>query len=248
MNIYGLVGRSLSHSFSEKYFSEKFEREHTSNCQYRNFELKDLEKEIHGLKNNPDLKGLNVTIPYKTEIIAFLDELSEECEVINAVNCIKITDGKWKGFNTDITGFERSFVPHLRSFHQKALILGTGGASNAVAFVLEKLNIDFLKVSRKKGSSVVSYEEVAEVFSQFQIVINTTPLGTFPKVDDCPPLPYELINDQYYFFDLVYNPAKTKFLSLAEKHAATIENGKEMLAIQAEESWKIWNEWKEVKQ
>ncbi|MGN6193969.1 MAG: shikimate dehydrogenase family protein [Ginsengibacter sp.] len=243
MNIYGLVGRTLSHSFSKKYFSEKFEREHISNCQYRNFELKHLEKEIQRLKNNPDLKGLNVTIPYKTEIIAFLDELSEECQRINAVNCIKITDGKWKGFNTDITGFERSFVPHLRSFHQKALILGTGGASNAVAFVLEKLNIDFLKISRKKNSSaVISYEEVPEIFKQFQIVINTTPLGTSPNVNECPPLPYELVTDQYYFFDLVYNPAKTKFLSLAEKHGATIENGKEMLAIQAEESWKIWHE------
>jgi shikimate dehydrogenase len=243
MKFYGLVGRTLSHSFSEKYFTEKFQREHITNCQYRNFELKELKTEIGKLKNDPDLKGLNVTIPYKTEIIPFLDELSEECKVINAVNCIKITNGKWKGFNTDITGFQRSFVPHLKPFHQKALILGTGGASNAVAFVLEKLNIHFLKVSRQKNSfAVISYEEVPEIFKHFQIVINTTPLGTFPNVNECPPLPYDLITDQYYFFDLVYNPAKTLFLSLAEKHGAAIENGKEMLAIQAEESWKIWNE------
>jgi shikimate dehydrogenase len=243
MNIYGLVGRSLSHSFSEKYFTEKFEKENITGCQYRNFEFKDLTTGIEKLKNDPDLKGLNVTIPYKTEIIPFLDELSEECKQINAVNCIKITDGKWKGFNTDITGFERSFVPHLKSFHQKALILGTGGASNAVAFVLGKLNIDFLKVSRKKDSStVISYEEVPEIFNQFQILINTTPLGTYPNVNECLTLPYELITGQYYFFDLIYNPAKTLFLSLAEKNGATIENGKEMLVIQAEESWRIWNE------
>jgi len=243
MNIYGLVGRTLSHSFSEKYFSEKFQRENIINCQYRNFELKDLKTEIGKLKIDPDLKGLNVTIPYKTEIISFLNELSDECKRINAVNCIKITNGKWKGFNTDITGFERSFVPHLKSFHQKALILGTGGASNAVAFVLEKLNIDFLKVSRNKinSSSVISYDELPAIFRQFQIVINTTPLGTFPNVNECPPLPYELITDQYYFFDLIYNPAKTLFLSLAEKDGATIENGEKMLTIQAEESWKIWN-------
>ena len=204
MNIYGLVGRSLSHSFSEKYFFEKFQRENITNCQYRNFELKDLNKEIGRLKSDPELKGLNVTIPYKTEILPFLDEISEECRQINAVNCIKITDGKWMGFNTDVIGFEKTFVPHLKSFHQKALILGTGGASNAVAFVLEKLHIDFLKVSRKKAASstVVSYEELPEIFHEFQIIINTTPLGTFPGVNECPPLPYQLITEKYYFFDL----------------------------------------------
>jgi shikimate dehydrogenase len=243
MKIYGLVGGSLSHSFSEKYFSEKFQRENITDCQYRNFELKDLEKEIRRLKNDRDLKGLNVTIPYKTTIIPFLDKMSEECRQINAVNCIKIADGKWIGFNTDVIGFEKTFVPYLKPFHQKALILGTGGASNAVAFVLKKLNIDFLKVSRNKinSSSVISYDELPAIFRQFQIVINTTPLGTFPNVNECPPLPYELITDQYYFFDLIYNPAKTLFLSLAEKDGATIENGEKMLTIQAEESWKIWN-------
>ncbi len=244
MNIFGLVGRTLSHSFSEKYFSEKFQRENIINCQYRNFELKNLKTEIGKLKNDPDLKGLNVTIPYKTEILSFLDQLSDVCKKIDACNCIKITEGKWTGFNTDVIGFERSFVLHLKSFHRKALILGTGGASNAVAFVLEKLNIDFLKVSRKNEgcSSVISYEEVPEIFNQFQIVINTTPVGTFPNVHERPPLPYESINDQYYFFDLVYNPAKTLFLSMAEKKGAVIENGSKMLAIQAEESWRIWNE------
>ena len=245
MNIYGLVGRSLGHSFSEKYFFEKFEKENIAGCIYRNFELADLEKEIIELKSNRALKGLNVTIPYKTDIISFLDEISMEAREINACNCIKIKDGKWTGFNTDIIGFETSFVPHLKPFHRKALILGTGGASNAVAFVLKKLNIDFLKVSRNKTESplVISYEDIsAEEMKEYQIVINTTPLGTFPNIHECPPLPYEFVTDQYYFFDLIYNPSKTLFLSLAEKQGAVIENGAQMLAIQAEESWKIWNE------
>ena len=242
MEIYGLLGRSLSHSFSEKYFSEKFQKENITDCQYRNFELKDLEKEIGKLKNEPGLRGFNITIPYKTDIIPFLYELSEESQIIQACNCIKITNGKWIGYNTDIIGFEKSFVPHLKPFHKKALILGTGGASNAVAFVLKKLNIDFLKVSRTKepSSSIISYEDLPEMFPGFQIVINTTPLGTFPNVNDSPPLPYDKVTNQYYFFDLIYNPPKTVFLSLAQKKGATIENGEKMLSIQAEESWRIW--------
>jgi len=244
MEIYGLLGRSLSHSFSEKYFSEKFQKENITNCQYRNFELKDLEKEIGKLKNEPGLKGFNITIPYKTDIIPFLNELTEECQIINACNCIKITNGKWIGYNTDIIGFEKSFVPHLKPFHKKALILGTGGASKAVAFTLEKLKIDFLKVSRKKdpSSSMVSYEDLPEIFPDYQIVINTTPLGTFPNLTEYPPLPYDMVTNQYYFFDLIYNPPKTMFLSLAQKKGATIENGEKMLSIQAEESWRIWKE------
>jgi shikimate dehydrogenase len=207
--------------------------------------LKDLENEIPDLKKIPELAGLNITIPYKTEILSFLDEISAEVSEINACNCIKIKDGKWKGYNTDIIGFEKSFVPHLKPFHKKALVLGTGGASKAVVFVLKKLNIDFLKVSRNKNesASIISYEDIsAALFKEFQIVINTTPVGTFPKVDEMPPLPYELINSQHYFFDLIYNPPKTLFLSLAEKKGAVIENGSKMLALQAEESWKIWNE------
>ncbi len=244
MDIYGLIGRSLGHSFSEKYFFEKFEKENISGCIYKNFELRDLEKEIPELKKNSALKGLNVTIPYKTDVISFLDEISDEVTEINACNCIKIKDGKWIGFNTDIIGFEKAFVPHLKPFHKKALILGTGGASNAVAFVLQKLDVGFLKVSRRENhsSSVISYDNISEeVINQYQIVINTTPLGTFPNVNECPPLPYNHVTNQHYFFDLIYNPSKTLFLSLAEKHGAIIENGAQMLAIQAEESWNIWN-------
>lgn len=245
MKIYGLIGRSLGHSFSEKYFSEKFEKQNIHDCQYRNFELKDLEAEIPVLKENPYLAGLNVTIPYKTDILSFLDESSAEVAEIGACNCIKIKDGKWKGYNTDIIGFEKSFIPHLKALHKKALILGTGGASRAVAFVLKNWGIDFLKVSRNKNESVsiIAYEDItADLFKECQIVINTTPVGTFPKSGEAPPLPYEWVTSHHYFFDLIYNPPKTLFLSMAEKKGAVIENGSKMLALQAEESWKIWNE------
>ncbi len=245
MKIYGLIGRSLGHSFSEKYFSEKFKKENISDCQYRNFEIIDLQKGISVLKSNPALKGLNVTIPYKTDILSYLDEMSDECRKINACNCVKIEEGKWIGYNTDVTGFEKSFIPHLIADHKKALILGTGGASNAVAFVLEKSGINFLKVSRKKNQlpAFISYDDITSAtMAEYQIVINTTPLGTFPNVNECPPLPYESVTRRHYFFDLVYNPSKTLFLALAEKNGAIIENGSKMLAIQAEESWKIWNQ------
>lgn len=245
MRIYGLIGKTLHHSFSKRYFSEKFRSDEIADAKYLNFELKDLGAELPLLKNNPEIKGLNVTIPYKTEIIPFLDELTEECREINACNCIKIKDGKWIGFNTDIIGFEKSFAPFLKPYHKKALIFGTGGASNAVGFVLKKLNIEFLKVSRReiKSSSVISYKDISpELLKEYNVVINTTPVGTSPNINECPDLPYEFITPQHYFFDLVYNPAKTLFLSLAEKRGAFIENGDKMLSIQAEESWEIWND------
>ncbi|MEO9211353.1 MAG: shikimate dehydrogenase [Ginsengibacter sp.] len=244
MEVYGLIGLSLRHSFSKKYFSEKFSRYNITDSQYRNFELKDLNIELPLLKKNPDIKGLNVTIPYKTDVIPFLDELTDECREINACNCIKINNGKWIGYNTDIIGFEKTFAPHLKPNHNKALILGTGGSSNAVAFVMKKLDIDFLKVSRKKnnGTGIIDYSDISdEVLNEFKIVVNTTPVGMFPNMNEYPPLPYESVSTQHYFFDLIYNPSKTLFLSLAEKHGAFIENGDKMLSIQAEESWDIWN-------
>lgn len=245
MKIYGLVGYPLGHSFSQKYFSEKFLVENITDCQYQNFELKDLDKEIPRLKILSNLYGLNVTIPYKTQIISYLDELTDECREMNACNCIKINNGKWIGYNTDVTGFEKSFLPHLKSYHKKALILGTGGASKAVAFVLKKLGIEFLMVTRnkEKSSSEINYDDISEkVLADCNIVINTTPVGMFPNVDAYPMLPYEYITDQFYFFDLIYNPAKTLFLSKAEEKGAVIENGEKMLIIQAEESWKIWGQ------
>lgn len=244
MKVYGLIGKTLHHSFSMRYFSEKFRSEGLIDAQYRNFELQGLATEIPLLKNDSELKGLNVTIPYKREIIPFLDDVTDECLEIKACNCIKIKDGKWTGYNTDVIGFEKTFAPYLKPYHKKALILGTGGASNAVAFVLKKLHIDFLKVSRSDSqhSAVISYEDVtSDLLKRYKVVINTTPLGTSPNVTECPKLPFDSVTDQHYFFDLIYNPSKTEFLHLAESRGAFIENGERMLAIQAEESWEIWN-------
>lgn len=244
MKIYGLIGNPLSHSFSKKYFTEKFSNENINDCEYRNFEIKNLKEEIPLLKNNPFLSGLNVTIPYKSQIIPFLDTISKECNEINACNCIKIDKGIWSGFNTDVTGFEKSFVPFLQSHNVKALILGTGGSSKAVAFVLKRLQIDFLFVSRKKDFSeeMINYESISPlIMKEYFIVINTTPLGMFPNVDSYPQLPYEFVSDKHYFFDLVYNPSRTLFLAKAEAMGAVVKNGEDMLSIQAEESWRIWN-------
>jgi shikimate dehydrogenase len=244
MKIYGLIGNPLSHSFSKKYFTKKFSVESIKDCEYKNFEIKDLQTEIPKLKKNSLISGLNVTIPYKTEIFPFLDKASEVCHEVNACNCIKTDEGKWTGFNTDVTGFEKSFVPYLRSHNTKALVLGTGGSSKAVTYVLKKLNIDFLLVSRKKNISapLINYESISpSVLQEYSIVINTTPVGMFPNVDHYPQLSYEFVTNKHYFFDVIYNPFKTLFLSKAEAMGAVIKNGEDMLAIQAEESWEIWS-------
>jgi shikimate dehydrogenase len=244
MKIYGLIGKSLSHSFSQRYFTEKFLKENISDCRYQNFQIKELAKEIPDLKKLPGLSGLNVTIPYKSDIISFLDHLTEETKEINACNCIQIEEGNWIGHNTDIIGFGKSFLPHLKPFHKKALILGTGGAAKAVAFVLMRSGIQFLEVSRskKEGSSAITYNDLSkEIFEEYSVVINTTPMGMFPSENDYPQLPYQYISSRHYFFDLIYNPEKTLFLAKAEERGAIIENGEKMLRIQAEESWKIWN-------
>ena len=245
MRIYGLIGNPLSHSFSKKYFTEKFSNENINDCEYQNFEIKNLPEEILSLKKNSFLSGLNVTIPYKSQIIPFLDTISREVHEINACNCIKIDGGNWRGFNTDITGFEKSFIPCLRLHNTRALVLGTGGSSKAVAYVLKKLQIDFLFVSRNKDLSreIINYESISSaIMKEYTIVINTTPAGMFPNADRYPQLPYELVSDKHYFFDLVYNPAKTLFLSKAAAMGAVIKNGGDMLSIQAEESWKIWSQ------
>ncbi len=245
MKIYGLVGNPLSHSFSQKYFTAKFGQENLSNCIYLNFETLDLDNEILNLKNNFDLCGLNITIPYKSKIISFLNEVSPECKEIGACNCIKITNKKWTGFNTDVIGFEKTFMPHLKPNHKKALILGTGGSSKAVAYVLGKLGIEYLFVSRKNKmkNKIITYSEITFlVLKDFNIIINTTPAGMFPNDDHSPELPYQFVSENNYFYDLIYNPTKTLFLSKGEERGAVIENGKQMLLIQAEESWKIWNQ------
>ncbi|MEP6949059.1 MAG: shikimate dehydrogenase [Ginsengibacter sp.] len=243
MKIYGLIGNPLSHSFSQNFFTEKFRIENITDCSYLNFEINNLNKEITQLKIDPFLCGLNVTIPYKSQIIPFLDEISEECKEINACNCIKISGGKWAGFNTDVTGFEKSFIPFLRPHQKKALVLGTGGSSKAVTYVLKKSGIEFLLVTTKNEicEGTIHYESISSsLLQEFTIVINTTPAGMYPNVDDYPKIPYEYVSAKNYFFDLIYNPSKTLFLSKAEAMGAIIKNGDQMLVIQAEESWKIW--------
>jgi shikimate dehydrogenase len=244
MKIYGLIGNPLSHSFSQKYFTEKFKKEHITGCSYLNFEIKNLNREIGQLKNDPRLCGLNVTIPYKLQIIPFLDEISRECKEINACNCIKIHNGKWTGFNTDAAGFEKSFVPHLQAHHRKALVLGTGGSSKAVAYVLKKSGIEFLFVTRKKeiAAGAIHYDNILpSLLQEFTIVINTTPAGMYPNINGYPKIPYEYVSERNYFFDLIYNPSKTLFLSKAEAMGAVIKHGEQMLLTQAEESWKVWS-------
>ncbi len=244
MRLYGLIGYPLSHSFSKKYFSKKFEKEHIQGAAFENFSIAHIKLLSDVLKNNPLLLGLAVTIPYKKNIIPFLYEISGAVKKTGACNCIKITDGKLFGHNTDVTGFEKSFIKYLQPHHKKALILGTGGGAAAVEYVLQKLNIDYCFVSRKKDEvkNILSYDDLnKEIFSDYTIIINATPSGMYPNIDEAPKMPYQLLTSKHYLFDLIYNPAKTKFLSLGQLQGASIENGYEMLVLQAEENWKIWN-------
>lgn len=243
MTEYGLIGRNISYSFSKQYFTSKFENEHLD-CRYLNFDLNDVIEFPNILSRHPKLKGLNVTIPYKENIIPFLDKLSENAQKIGAVNTIKIEKGGvLTGYNTDFYGFKKSIQPHLKSHHKKALILGTGGASKAVAYALEQLEIPFSFVSRKYTDRVnFIYTNLNEqVIASHQIIINCTPLGTYPNVDVCPDIPYQFINHHHLLFDLIYNPAETRFLQLGKQRGAQILNGLQMLEFQAEKAWSIWN-------
>lgn len=245
MKTYGLIGYPLTHSFSKKYFTEKIEREGIAGVVFHSFPLKQIEELPELLKSKPQLKGLAVTIPYKEKALKYVSLLSEEVKQIGATNCIRILDGELIAYNTDIIGFERSFVKKLKHNHKKALVLGTGGASKAVQFVLDKLGIDFLIVSRtaKQGTDSIQYEQITEgLIQEYNIIINSTPLGMAPDEDTCPEIPYSFLTADHYLYDLVYEPVKTLFLQKGEKQGTTIENGFEMLIIQAEENWRIWNE------
>lgn len=238
---YGLIGFPLSHSFSPKWFSEKFAAEGID-ATYKAFPLENIES-INDLLANYPLKGLNVTIPYKTGVIDFLDELSPEVGTIGAVNCIDIRNGKRKGYNTDIIGFEQSLTPLLQPHHAKALVLGTGGAAKAVNYVLDKLGIERQSVSRNKTETTLTYQDLTEeIISSHTLIINTTPLGMPPNEDDAPPIPYNHITEKHLLYDLIYNPEETKFLQLGKQQRATTKNGHEMLILQAEASWNIWNQ------
>jgi shikimate dehydrogenase len=242
---FGLIGSTVSHSFSKTYFDEKFFREGLRDYRYELYSLPTIE-ELHTLlSENPELVGLNVTIPYKEQVIKFLTEIDEDAKSIGAVNVIKIMDGKLKGYNTDSDAFYETLEKWFpRTEHSKALILGTGGSSKAVCQALKKLSIPFEMVSREKGKANYTYEDLetdGKIISGAQLIINTTPLGMSPNTNGFPPIEYELLTPNHYVYDLIYNPARTLFLQKAEMRGSHIKNGLEMLHIQAEKAWAIWN-------
>ena len=236
--LFGIIGYPLSHSFSPAYFHEKFKREKI-NAHYKLFELKSINEFPELLKHHKELSGINVTIPYKQSIIQYLDALDTAAAEIGAVNCIRFKEGLLKGFNTDVRGFEKSLKPLLKPHHNNALILGSGGGSLAVQFVLRKLNIGFSVVSRTQQLTYEILDD--EMIEKHTLIINTTPTGMYPHVKEMPDIPYRSIGDKHLLYDLIYNPEETKFLQVGKEKGAQIKNGFEMLQLQAEESWKIWN-------
>lgn len=242
MDKYGLIGFPLGHSFSRGFFTEKFAREGID-AEYVNFEIPDASMLLDVICDNPKLRGLNVTLPHKQAVIPLLDELSDEAREIGAVNVIRIRDGKLKGFNSDIIGFTDSIRPLLQPHHKKALVLGTGGASKAICVGLNRLGIEWTYVSRSPREGMLTYEDItAETLQQYTVIVNCSPVGMFPKVDAAPAIPYELLTPQHLLFDCVYNPEDTLFMQKGRAQGATVKNGLEMLHLQAEASWKFWNE------
>jgi shikimate dehydrogenase len=242
MRLYGLIGLSLVHSFSQKYFTRKFETEGLADCAYLNFELNSIEEFPSLLINYPELCGVNITIPYKEKILSYLDAATDMVRTIGACNCIKIENKKTIGHNTDATAFKNSIFPNLKAWHNRALVLGSGGASKAVCYALSELKINFRIVSRYPLNDELSYNDLNEtILKDHKIIVNTTPLGTFPGVNELPSIPYHLLDSSHLLYDLIYNPDKTRFLQEGEKRGAAILNGGEMLKLQAEESWRIWN-------
>lgn len=248
MEKYGLIGRPLGHSFSAKFFSEKFEKEHVD-AKYENFEIPEVKGYFMGLINStPTLKGLNVTIPYKEEVLPYLDDLSDEAKAIGAVNVISVKhqsngDVFLKGYNSDVIGFVNSIRPLIKPFHKKALILGTGGASKAIIYGLNKMGIMTTYVSRYSLNGNLTYEELSpEIINDYLVIVNCTPVGMFPHVDECPKIPYSLLSPKHLLYDLVYNPLDTQFLQKGRKYGCTTKNGLEMLHLQAIASWKFWHE------
>lgn len=244
MRKFGLIGYPLGHSFSQSFFATKFLKDGITDASYTNFPIEDITGITSLLKEIPDLKGLNVTIPYKEKVLPYLDEYNTVVKDTGACNCIKINNGKLSGYNTDVTGFQRSLESKRYSHHQKALILGEGGAAKAVAYVLHKLSIDFLYVVRKGelNSSKIYYEQLTpSVIRDHLLIINSTPLGMYPNTEQFPPIDYTALTNQHYLFDLIYNPEMTRFLEYGKQKGAITQNGLDMLIIQAEESWKIWN-------
>lgn len=241
MNTYGLIGYPLGHSFSRKFFTEKFEKEGID-AQYLNFEIPSIEEFPEIIKNNPELRGLNVTIPYKQQVMQYLHNISEEASAIGAVNVVRVRDGHLTGFNSDVIGFVESIRPLLKPHHKKALILGTGGASKAIHYGLEKkLGMETLFVSRTAREGMITYDDITpETLQTYPVIVNCSPVGMYPHVDECPALPYEAMNENNLLYDLVYNPLETLFMKKGAEQGATVKNGLEMLHLQAIASWKFW--------
>lgn len=246
MRHFGLIGYPLTSSFSKKYFGDKFEQEKIDNCKYDLYPINQAREIVDLIETDSLLSGLNVTIPHKVNVIPFLDTLDNAAKEIGAVNCISISQKGakpiLKGYNTDTYGFELSLQPMLKAYHQKALVFGDGGAAQAVKYVLNRLKIPFISVVRNTQENTILYSGVTkELLEEYSILINTTPLGMFPHVDSYPTIPYQHLSDKHLAYDLVYNPLETQFLTKAKANGATIKNGLEMLHLQAERSWEIWN-------
>ena len=245
MRYFGLIGHPLSHSFSQKYFTEKFEKENIAGCQYNLHDLESINEFPDLIKNQKGLVGLNVTIPYKQDVIQFLDEMDDIATEAGAVNTIVVSgkEGKThlKGYNTDVYGFVNSIKPHIQE-NAKALVLGTGGASKAVEFALNKMDIEMQFVSRTAKEGIMSYDDLTEdLVREHQVIINSSPIGMSPNVDQAPAIPYDGISSQHVLFDLVYNPLETLFLKKGKQNGAVTINGLKMLHLQAEKAWEIWN-------
>tara|TARA_R110002033_G_scaffold28871_1_gene64764 strand:- start:24766 stop:25515 length:750 start_codon:yes stop_codon:yes gene_type:complete len=240
---FGLIGKNIEYSFSRAYFTQKFKDLNIDNYSYENFDFQDIHELAAVLKNETDIRGFNVTIPYKEEVITFLSEIDRKAAAIGAVNTIKFTKKGLKGYNTDYYGFQQSIAPFLKKQHKKALILGTGGASKAVAFVFKELGIAYTFVSRKPKNEQLTYSDLnAKIIEEHMVIVNCTPLGTFPDIELKPDIPYSFIGKKHLLFDLIYNPEKTAFLLEGESRGATIKNGDKMLELQAEKAWEIWND------
>ena len=243
MKTYGLIGKSLSHSFSKKYFTEKFDNQGLIDSEYINIEIETIEEFVEKVKElNP--QGLNVTIPYKELIIPYLDDLDEVAEIIGAVNTIVFKNGKLKGYNTDAFGFHQSIKPFFKSQHERALILGTGGASKAVEYVLKQYGVEVMFASRNDSKdNVLNWNDINEnVIKHHLLIINCTPLGMFPNIASKPVIPYSALTERHLLVDLVYNPDETLFLKLGKENGAKVINGLTMLQQQAEKSWRLWND------
>ncbi len=244
MRKFGLIGYPLGHSFSKKYFTEKFEKEGIKDCSFELYEIPDVGQLDQVIDNNPELEGICVTIPYKEQVVPRMDEMDPACEEIGAVNCIAIRSGKLIGYNTDYIGFKNSLGKWLGENQPKALVLGTGGASKAVKHALMSLGIEFLSVSRSSKPGMITYKALKEdpsYLQEYRLVINTSPVGTFPKTEEIPDIPLDQLTASHWVYDLVYNPAETALMKVCQAKGGKAKNGYEMLVLQAEAAWKIWN-------